>query len=164
MEKAQITFLLHLRIQFLTQYQDPLHYKDNLVNAAYGQDIAVCVMRITRNTLRVEYVEISDVTPSGKCDKISIWRRVFKIEPAKTSSAQENMPFFCVWRSRPKQAVPPLPPFRFIDKTHTHTHTRLVFVSGRVIRSSQRPLPTQHTTNSRDEHTCFQRDSNLQPK
>jgi hypothetical protein len=41
----------------------------------------------------VEYVEISDVTQSGKCNKISTWGRVFKIEPAKTISAQENMPF-----------------------------------------------------------------------
>jgi len=31
-----------------------------------------------------------------------------------------------------------------------------------VISSSQRPLPTQHTTNTRDEHPRFQRDSNSQ--
>ena len=29
-----------------------------------------------------------------------------------------------------------------------------------MISSSQRPLPTQHTTNTRDEHPCHQRDSN----
>jgi len=30
-----------------------------------------------------------------------------------------------------------------------------------VITTSLRPLPTQHTTNTRDKHTCPQRDSNL---
>jgi IS4 transposase len=34
---------------------------------------------------------------------------------------------------------------------YTHTHTRYDS-TGRVISSSQRPLPTQSTTNTRDEH------------
>ena len=45
--------------------------------------------------------------------------------------------------------------------THTHTHTRRDS-SERVISSSDRPLPTQHTTNKTDEHPCCQRDSNPQ--
>ena len=43
--------------------------------------------------------------------------------------------------------------------THTHTHTH-VGLSERVISPSQRPLLPQHTTNTRDEHPCHQRDSN----
>jgi hypothetical protein len=43
--------------------------------------------------------------------------------------------------------------------THTHTHTRYDS-SKRVISPSQTPLPKQHTTNTRDEHPCSQRDSN----
>ena len=50
---------------------------------------------------------------------------------------------------------------RTIRRTHAHTHTqsRKDF-SGRVISSYQRPLPNKHTTNTRDEHPCPQRDSN----
>jgi hypothetical protein len=39
------------------------------------------------------------------------------------------------------------------------THTR-EDSSGRVISSSQKPLPTQNTTNTREEHPCRQHDSN----
>ena len=38
----------------------------------------------------------------------------------------------------------------------SHTHTRYSS-SERVISSSQRPLPTQNTSNTRDEHPCPQR-------
>ena len=45
--------------------------------------------------------------------------------------------------------------------THTHTYTQYDF-SERVISTSQRPLPTQHTTNKWDEHPYAQWDSNSQ--
>ena len=41
-----------------------------------------------------------------------------------------------------------------------HTQTPGTTPSVRVISPSKRPLPTQHTTNTRDEHPCRQRDSN----
>ena len=41
--------------------------------------------------------------------------------------------------------------------THTHTHTRYD-PSVQVISSSQKPLPTQHITNTMDEHPCSQWD------
>jgi hypothetical protein len=54
---------------------------------------------------------------------------------------------------------------RFRDHRHTqldtHTHTRLDS-SEQVISSSQRPLPTQHTTNASDKHQCPHRNSNPQ--
>jgi hypothetical protein len=43
--------------------------------------------------------------------------------------------------------------------THTHIHTRWDY-SERVLCASQGPLPTQHTTNTRDVHPCPQRDTN----
>jgi len=60
---------------------------------------------------------------------------------------------------------------RFLDHTqlHTHTHTHIYIhkikntrqvSSESVINSSQRLLPTQHTSNRRNEHPCCQRDSN----
>jgi hypothetical protein len=51
-----------------------------------------------------------------------------------------------------------------VSRSHpiTHTHTRQDS-SERVISSTQRPLPTQRTTNTRDEHPCPQRDSNPDP-
>jgi hypothetical protein len=45
--------------------------------------------------------------------------------------------------------------------THTHTHTRWDS-SLPVISSSQRPLPAQRRTYTRDGHICPQRDSNPQ--
>jgi hypothetical protein len=42
---------------------------------------------------------------------------------------------------------------------HKQTRSRLDS-SERVITSSQRPLPAQHTTNRRDEYPCPQRNSN----
>ena len=41
------------------------------------------------------------------------------------------------------------------SKTHTYTHTRQDS-SGRMISSSQRPLPIQQTTHIKDEHSCHQ--------
>jgi hypothetical protein len=49
---------------------------------------------------------------------------------------------------------------RFPDHTHTHTHTADRTPLNGVISSWKRPLPTQHTTNTRDEHPYPQRDSN----
>ena len=46
------------------------------------------------------------------------------------------------------------------QKTHTHTHTHPVGLPELVIRSSQRPLRTRHTTNTTDERPCPRRDSN----
>ena len=46
-----------------------------------------------------------------------------------------------------------------IRYTHTHTHTKRADSSERVINSSYRQLPTQHTTNISYEHPCPQRDS-----
>ena len=43
--------------------------------------------------------------------------------------------------------------------SHTDTHIRYDS-SEWVISPSQRPLPTQHTTNTKDENPCIQRDSN----
>jgi len=43
--------------------------------------------------------------------------------------------------------------------THTHTHTQQD-CSEWVTISSQRPLTTQHTTDTRNEHPCPQRDLN----
>ena len=45
--------------------------------------------------------------------------------------------------------------------THTHTHTRLNS-SESVINSSQRPLPAQNKTNTRDKDPYLERDSNQQ--
>ena len=43
-----------------------------------------------------------------------------------------------------------------VEVSRSHTHTRARWnSSGRVISSSQRPLPTQHT-NARHEHPCPQ--------
>ena len=52
----------------------------------------------------------------------------------------------------------------FLGRTQvdTHKHTQQV-ASGRVISSPQRPQPTQHTTNIKDEYPCPQRDSNHNP-
>ena len=45
--------------------------------------------------------------------------------------------------------------------THTHTHTHTQYDSSeRVTSSSQKWLPTQHTTYTKDEYKCPQRDSN----
>jgi len=39
-------------------------------------------------------------------------------------------------------------------RTHTHTHTHTWYDSSEpVISPSQRPLPTQHTTNRGDDHS-----------
>ena len=46
-----------------------------------------------------------------------------------------------------------------VSKSHSDTHSRQDS-SVRVISTSQRPLPTQHTTNTRDKPACPQRDSN----
>jgi hypothetical protein len=43
---------------------------------------------------------------------------------------------------------------------HTHTHTR--FDSSESVSSSQRSLPAQHKTNTRDKDPCLERDSNPQ--
>jgi len=52
--------------------------------------------------------------------------------------------------------------------THTHTHTRM-HTQGRTPLNEwpsppPRPLPTQKSTNPRDENPCLQRDSNSQIK
>jgi hypothetical protein len=49
------------------------------------------------------------------------------------------------------------------SRTHTDTHTRYGS-SERAIRALQRPLPSHHTTNIRDEHPYRRRDSNLRPQ
>ena len=48
-----------------------------------------------------------------------------------------------------------------VSRSHTieNTYTRWD-ACGRVISSTQRPLPTRHTTNTRDEHPCPHGDSN----
>jgi len=48
-----------------------------------------------------------------------------------------------------------------ITHTHTHTHTHTRYSSSETkSRSSQWPLPIQHTTNKRHEHPCLHRGSN----
>jgi hypothetical protein len=51
-----------------------------------------------------------------------------------------------------------------VSRSHTirHIDTHPVDSSERVISSSQRPLPTKHTTNTRDENPCLQ--WNLKPR
>jgi hypothetical protein len=51
------------------------------------------------------------------------------------------------------------PPHTHTTHTHTH-HTHTIGSSGCVISSSQRPLPTQHTTNTKEEYPCCHWDSN----
>ena len=68
-----------------------------------------------------------------------------------------NVPYLCrlffLWRSSPKWAYS-ASSLRFSRlHTHTHTHSRQDS-SERVIRSSKLPLPTKHTTNTRDEEPC----------
>ena len=59
---------------------------------------------------------------------------------------------FVLWRYSPTRVRSASLP-RFLDHTQLDTHTRKDS-SGRVISPSHRPLPTQHTTNTRDEHPC----------
>ena len=73
--------------------------------------------------------------------------------------------FFCsfLWRTNQTQALADTM-LRFLGHTirHTNTHTRTQQDSSeRVISSSQRPFPTQHTT---DEHPCRQRYSNARSR
>jgi len=49
-----------------------------------------------------------------------------------------------------------------LPNTHTHTHTRWDSSESVTTPSHRPPLPTEHTTNTRDEHPCLQRDSNPQ--
>jgi hypothetical protein len=48
--------------------------------------------------------------------------------------------------------------------THTHTHTRPVRLLCTGDQPLQKLLPTQHTTNTRNENQCTQRDSNPLPE
>ena len=49
-----------------------------------------------------------------------------------------------------------------VSGSHTIRHTKRYDHSERVISSSQRPLPEQHTTHTRDENPCPERASNPQ--
>ena len=50
---------------------------------------------------------------------------------------------------------------RFLDHTQLETHTRAVeFLCTSDQPVAKRPLPTQHTTNTRDKQPCLQQDSN----
>jgi hypothetical protein len=53
---------------------------------------------------------------------------------------------------------------RFLDHTQLDTHNSLYGHPGRVVIPSHRPLPIQHTTNTRDENPRPQCDSNPQPQ
>jgi hypothetical protein len=66
--------------------------------------------------------------------------------------------FSLLWRnsSTPGLAASLL---RHPGRTQSDTHNRL-HSSERAITTSLRPLPTQHTTNTRDTHPYHQRDSN----
>ena len=64
---------------------------------------------------------------------------------------------FCAARDN----LGPRPPPVEVSKSHTHARTRTYTHTG-VIGSSQWPLPTKGTTNTRDEHFCLQRDLNPQ--
>ena len=46
-----------------------------------------------------------------------------------------------------------------VEVSRSHTHN-VQNSSVRVIRLSLKPLPAQHTTNTKDEHPCPQRESN----
>jgi len=48
---------------------------------------------------------------------------------------------------------------RSVVSTQLATHVKWDSYK-RVISSSRRPLPTQHTTNTREKHPCSQQDSN----
>jgi hypothetical protein len=78
------------------------------------------------------------------------------------NNRQISWRFLFLWPNDPTRTQTALL-LRFLDHTHAHTHTRTHTqqdFSERVISQSQRPLPTQHTTNTRNEHKCPQRDSN----
>jgi hypothetical protein len=71
----------------------------------------------------------------------------------------KNRPRPLVWcRSRCQASTASL--LRLLDRTQLVTYTW--YNSFYVISLSQRLLPTQHTTNTRDEHPCLQQDSNPQ--
>jgi hypothetical protein len=65
--------------------------------------------------------------------------------------------FFC---GTPAWSRPRVPCFEF-PTSHTIRHTNLEGCPEWMNMLSQRPLPTQHTTNTRDKHPCPQHDSNL---
>jgi hypothetical protein len=68
---------------------------------------------------------------------------------------------FFLWLNGPERAsTASLLMFLDHEQLDTHTHTHPVGRSEGVISSSQKPLPKQNTTNTRDEHPVPQRDSN----
>jgi len=90
-----------------------------------------------------------DVVSSNLVDKAPpILRKVFGIP----------LPF----RGATTQKWPRPPLFlSFLDHTQLDTLTRYDSFEG-MMGSSKRPLPAQHTTNTRDKHPCPQQDSNPQ--
>jgi hypothetical protein len=67
---------------------------------------------------------------------------------------------FFRWRNSPTRVKAAFL-LRFLHHTRLDTHTTLNSSGGMGI-SSQRPLPTQHTTNTRDGHAYPQLDANPQ--
>ena len=68
--------------------------------------------------------------------------------------------FFYLWCNNPTRSqIASL--LRLLDHTPLDTHKRQKS-SQRMISPSRRPLPTQHTTNTRDELPYLQQDSNIE--
>jgi hypothetical protein len=65
----------------------------------------------------------------------------------KINNVYINLYNFFVWHSSPNRPKA-FSLLRFLDHTQLNTHTRYNS-SKRVISTSQRPLPVQHTTNTR---------------
>ena len=67
--------------------------------------------------------------------------------------------FFAFFCCATAQIGPRLPHFE-VYILHTIKHTYLIGSYKQVYSLSQRPLSTQHATNTRDEHPCHQQDLN----
>jgi hypothetical protein len=66
--------------------------------------------------------------------------------------------FVCFWRDSPPVGHGLL--IHEVSRSHSTTHHSRQDSPGRVISSSQGPLPDKHTTLTRDRHACPRWDSN----
>jgi hypothetical protein len=82
-------------------------------------------------------------------------------DPVLSSLKMEGIRLlFYLWRNSSAWAMA-TSVLRFLDHTQTHQDTHAVgFLCTSEQPIAQRPLPTQHTTNTRDEQPCPRRYSN----